>query len=68
MLARQPEAQIILRQQDLGDTSESRGFVLGHPDELGRREAGKDDVARDRAKPRIVVERCGLRVGAGVVP
>ena len=42
--------------------------MLAHPSELGRGEAGEDDVAGLAAKRRVSVERSGFVVGAGVVP
>ena len=64
----QPEAQIVLRQQDLGDLVEDRRLVVPHPDELRRGEAGKDDVAGRRAEDRIGVELGRFGEAARVVP
>ncbi len=68
VLARQPQAQIILRQQHLGHLGKNLRLVVLHPDELRRGEAWKDDIAGDLAKARVRIELRSFGVGARIVP
>ena len=68
VVAGQPEAHIVLRQEHLGDVAEDLRLVPLHPDELRRGEAGQDDVAGDLAEARIGVELRRLLGRAAVVP
>ena len=68
MLPGQPEPQVVLGEQHLGDLLEDMRLVAAHPVELGRGEARKDDVAGDLAKLRIGIERRGLGMAARIIP
>ncbi len=43
-LAGQPEADIVLREQQLADAFEVVRFVVAHPEQFGKSEAGEDRV------------------------
>ena len=64
----QPEPEVILGQEHPLDPREGVGIVVPEPDKLGRGEARKDDVARNRPEARIGVERRRLLIGPRVVP
>ncbi len=68
VLAGEPEAEIVLRQQDLRHSGKDLRLVGLHPGELGRREAREDDVAADGAEARVGVEPRRFQVAARVVP
>ena len=68
VLARQPQTQIVLRQQHPAHFGEDIRLVLGNPCKLRRREAGEDDVAGQSTKARIGVKRGSLMIAARVVP
>jgi hypothetical protein len=68
MLARQPQSQVIFRQQHLPDLGEHFRLVVLHPGEFRRGEAGKDNVAGNLAETRIGIELGSFGMGAHVVP
>ena len=68
LLAGHEQADVVLGQQHAARVLEHRRFVLAHPDELGRGEAGHGDVAGDLAGARLgllerarMLLRCGRR-------
>lgn len=67
-LASQPQTQIVLGQKHPLDAGEQIGFVILHPDQLGRGEPGKDQVSADFAKARVGVQLCSLILRPAVVP
>ena len=50
-LAGEPEAHVVLRQQDVLDAGEGLGLVVAQPQQLGRREAGEGAVSGQRDQP-----------------
>ncbi len=68
MLTRQPEAEVVLRQEHPRHAGEDGGLVRLHPGELRRGKAGEDDVAADPPPDGVGVHRRGFRVAARVVP
>ena len=68
VLARQPQPQVVLRQQHLRHAPEQRGLVVPDPFELRRREAREHDVPRHAPPHRIGVHRRRLRMAPRVVP
>ena len=51
LLAEEPEADVILREQDVGDSPVDVRLVPAQPEELRRREAGQRAVARQLDQP-----------------
>ena len=68
MLARQPQAQIILGQQHAGQCVADGRLVFGDPQDFGRGKAGKHDVPGQAAEHRVAVQLGRLFMAAGVVP
>ena len=71
VVAGQPEPQVVLGKQDMGDPPPDVRFVVPHPDELRRGEPGECVVAGDRdepLRPDRRTDRIALGRGALVVP
>ena len=68
MLTGQPQAKVILGQQDPIDLLENIGFVFSHPGEFRGCKTWKDNIASQRPELRIGVQRQGLLVAARIVP
>ena len=65
----QPEPRKVLRQENAPRRLEDVGFMLGHPERLGRGEAGHRQIARAMAEiGNPPLELDALREGAPVVP
>jgi hypothetical protein len=67
-LTGQPEPQVILGQQHLGDAGEGFRLVGSHPFEFRRGEAGKDDIAGQTPEYRIGIKLRRFLVAARIVP
>ena len=70
-LAAQAQADVVLRQQDVGDSGVELGLVAAHPEELRRREARERPVSGQRDQPLEADRRLDLAAfdaGSPVVP